>query len=211
MDTVTGPMADERLVARANSYCILARTLCSPATWDEGLLAGLRDHFQPLGAELGDLASNVANEMQYVWSDREPVSVAFAKLFIGPFEIDAPPYASLYLDPERRLMGPVSLAVAEFYAEAGLGPSAEGPRDAPDHVTHELEFMYFLAFESARSGDPIWMDRAARFWRTHLGDWLPRFAESLMRAERHPVYDALGKLLLRFAGEESVLFGVAHD
>lgn len=210
METAPGPIADERLVARANAYKSLARTLASPATWDDALLAGLREHFHPLGEELGDLATGVANEMQVAWTDREPVFVAFAKLLVGPFEIDAPPYASLYLDPERRMMGPVSLAAAQFYAEAGLGPTAEGPKDAPDHITHELEFMYFLAFEAARNDDAIWMERAARFWKTHLGAWLPQFAECLMRAERHPLYDALGKLLLRFASEESVLLA-GHD
>ena len=204
--TTGAAMTDEGLVARANAYSVLARALALPASWDEALLDGLRERFALLGDEIAELAQRVAHEMDLVWADREAVAVAFAQLFVGPFELDAPPYASLYLDPEQRLMGPVSLAVADLYADAGLAPSTEVPRDAPDHVGHELEFMYFLVFEAVESGEPIWMERAARFWNTHLGDWLPQFAEAVITARRHPLYDALGQLLLRFARDESRAF-----
>jgi TorA maturation chaperone TorD len=39
--------------------------------------------------------------------------------------------------------------------------------------------MYFLAFEEANSGDAVWHSRQARFWRDHLGQWLPRLAHQI--------------------------------
>ena len=159
-----------------------------------------------MGEEFHRLAQQVAAEMESALADRERADLAFAKLFLGPFEVDAPPYASLYLDPEHRLMGPVSLAVAEAYAEAGLGPVAEGARDAPDHITHELEFMYFVAFQSAHTAEPIWIERGVRFWRTHLGAWLPQLATSIEDSGRHSFYDALGALLREFASSEASAF-----
>lgn len=200
--TVMGSEVD-RLVARANAYSTLARALALPSTFDQELVANLREHFRPFGDEVLGLAASVATTMESVLAEPEPCSIAFAKLFLGPFEIDAPPYASLYLDPERRLMGPVSLAVAEAYAEAGLGPAAAGPKDAPDHIAHELEFMYFVAFEAARTGDPIWAERRSRFWTTHLQPWLSEFARRMAVADRHPLYTALASLLARFAADEA--------
>ena len=67
--------------------------------------------------------------------------------------------------------------------------------DVPDHVTHELEFMYFLAFNEAATGDSSWAERQVCFWREHLRLWLPRFADAVTRAGIHPVYDGLAQIL----------------
>lgn len=195
--------AEQRLVARANACKLLAQALEQPASWDRQLAEGFRQQFQALGPEVARLAQQVGAEMESALSGLEAVEIAFARLFLGPFELDAPPYASLYLDPERRLMGAASLAAAEAFAEAGLGPG-DGPRDAPDHVTRELEFMYYLAFQEAQTGDAIWGQRARRFWSSHLGVWLPEFSERIAAASAHPFYDALAALLSRFVREDRV-------
>ncbi|MFQ5506004.1 MAG: molecular chaperone [Planctomycetota bacterium] len=179
---------------RANTYHALARALGPPSAWDDTLR-------QALPAEPGRLAE----ALELAFEDRESAAVAHAKLFLGPFQIHAPPYASLYLDPQRRLMGPVSEEAARAYAEAGLAPS-DGPRDAPDHVSHELEFMYFLAFQEATAGEPVWAERQRRFWRNHLGRWLPDLARAIARAGLHPFYDALAEFLESFARSEETWF-----
>lgn len=111
----------------------------------------------------------------------DALSIAHAKLFLGPFEVLAAPWASVYLDPEQRLMGPFSRYAAEADAEAGLGPG-DGPSDAPDHVTRELEFMYFLTFQEPTTGGPTWLERQQRFWHEHLGLWLPKLADVVKEA-----------------------------
>ena len=102
-------------------------------------------------------------------------------------------------------MGQVSRFVAEAYADAGLA-RAEGVHEAPDHITHELEFMYWLAFQDVTRGEAVWEERQREFWTTHLGTWLPLFAGAIIRANRHPVYTALGELLLAFAKHETANF-----
>ncbi len=95
-------------------------------------------------------------------------------------------------------MGPISLYAAEAFAEAGLGP-ADGAGDAPDHVTRELEFMYFLAFQEATTGKQEWLERQQRFWREHLGQWLPQLADALgSAATDSSFYSHLSKLTREF-------------
>lgn len=194
------------LAARANGYNLLARCLSLPRAWDAGLAEQLRTGLSELGPALAGSAELVATALESARADRESVDLAYARLFLGPATIDASPYESAYLEPDGRIMGDVSLLVARAYAEAGLEP-APGPREAPDHVTHELEFLYYLAFEELSTTDPVWAARREAFWNEHAGLWLPRFAEAIRAARRHEFYDAFGELLERFVHEEALLYG----
>ncbi|MHC4451504.1 MAG: TorD/DmsD family molecular chaperone, partial [Planctomycetota bacterium] len=129
------------LVARSNAYQRLSRCLDDPAAWQPDLANTLTDPFGELDSKLGTRARETADRMRTALEDPTPLKVAYAKLFLGPFEVLAPPYASHYLERDGGILGPVSLAVADAYAEAGVGPGT-GPRDAPDHIAHELELMY---------------------------------------------------------------------
>lgn len=130
----------------------------------------------------------------------------YARLFLGPFEILAAPYASFYLDPEQRLMGEVSQAVAQRYAAAGLAPRDDLPCDAPDHIVNECEFLYYLAHQSLGSDDPA---RAAAlrqqfhsFAREHLAQWVPKFSDTILAVDKlHPFYTALAHFAQRFTNQ----------
>ena len=201
MKSIVTEMSAVTLVIRANAYHALARALDRPSAWQPDFARTLVDAF---GEGLGVPARAAADLAAAAASDLEPVSVAHAKLFLGPFEIAAAPWATFYLDPEQRLMGPATLYASEAYAAAGLGPG-KGPRDAADHVTHELEFMYYLAFQEATTDDPAWLERQERFWNEHLGRWLPEFAEAIRRADAHPFYQSLADVLLAFCEREDAL------
>ena len=181
---------------RANVFYALARALEPPRKWDTELPDLLADS---LGAELSHLATKILE-------NRELAEIAHAKLFLGPFEILVAPWGSFYLEEEPRLMGSTSYYAARAYAEAGLAPGQE-LKDAPDHVTHELEFMYFLAFNEATTGDPEWSERQERFWREHLGCWLPEFAEALADAAVHPFYQDLAQTISTVCVSESDVLG----
>ncbi len=180
--------------SRANLYFTLARALEPPRNWTDetpGLFLG---GFDGMGSPLDVLGERLASKARDLLEDRDPVAIAHAKLFLGPFQILAAPWASFYLEDDPRLMGPSSQYAAMAYADAGLAPS-EKLRDAPDHVTHEMEFMYFLAFSEATTGDHEWADRQGRFWREHLGQWLPRFAQAVAQEKIHPFYNTLAEAL----------------
>ena len=181
---------DSVAATRANVYYALARALDQPNNWDSDLPQILVEAMAPMPEPLPALGERMASHVSRLIEDREQASIAHAKLFLGPFEILAAPWACFYLEDEPKLMGPTSQYAAQAYADAGLAPS-EKRKDTPDHVTHELEFMYYLAFNQATTEDAQWEERAVRFWRDHLGRWLPRFADAVADAAVHPFYDVL--------------------
>jgi TorA maturation chaperone TorD len=187
---------DHLSTARVNLYQLLARALGPVADMDETDPQLLHQICPKLSGDLRDSAASLAIAWEAALDDRLPLAVAQARLFLGPFEILAPPYESLYLDPEQRLMGQVSQSVACAYAEAGLAPGP-GPNEVPDHITHELEFMYFVGFQAISTGEPIWSARQQQFRTDHLSRWLPLLAGDILRADVHPFYNALAQLLSR--------------
>ena len=189
-------------VRRANAYQALTVALARPADWQPDFPTALSEAFSDHMGVLVALGKDLSIRAEAALADLEPVSVAHARLFFGPFEIQAAPWASFYLDPGQRLTGVASQYAARAYAEAGLGPSEDRPRGIPDHVTHELEFMYFLAFQEATTADHVWLERQRRFWNEHLGRWLPQFADAVERADTHPFYLALAVLLRAFCASE---------
>lgn len=180
--------------AQVNLYHLLARALGPVAEMDTNDPELLRQICPELDEHLGGLAARLAGAWESALDDRRPLAVAYARLFLGPFEILASPYASFYLDPDQRLMGEVSQSVALAYAQAGLGPGP-GTHEVPDHITYELEFMYFAGFQAISTGDPIWSARQQQFWSDHLSRWLPRFADNITQANVHAFYDLLGRTL----------------
>jgi TorA maturation chaperone TorD len=207
MSTDTLPTAGEdQVVRRANAYHALVQALSPPGEWAPTLPQILSDGLMPLGGKLENLAEGLATEAETAMNSRENLSVAYAQLFVGPFNIQAAPWASLYLDPEQRLMGQASQYAIQAYAEAGLGPSS-GRKDPPDHIMHELEFMYYLVFQEATTGETAWRDRQRRFWNEHLGQWLPKLAQAVRIAELDPYYGALAEFLRGFADLEDALLG----
>ena len=185
-------------VLLANSFHALARAYSPPDSWPEDLPELIESATGPLGGDCSRLGRDLAALIRGEENWPESLAPAHARLFIGPFDIQAPPWASLYLDPEQQLMGEASRYAAKAYADAGLGPVA-GPADAPDHLTRELEFMYFLAYREYESEDPLWRTRQENFWQQHLGAWLPQVATLVRDASDDvPVYRSLAELTLAF-------------
>ena len=113
--------------------------------------------------------------------DLGALQVEFSRLFVGPFGTPAPPYGSVYLDGDKSFMGESALDVRQRYQEEGLGLSTRF-HETPDHITAELEFVYFLtvkALEAAAQGDPDasgrYLEKRKRFLADHLDAWTPEF------------------------------------
>ncbi|MBG3876567.1 hypothetical protein FVW20_05890, partial [Desulfovibrio oxamicus] len=69
------------------------------------------------------------------WDEEEYL---FNRLFVGPGPVAAPPYASVYLETERRLMGEATLFAREAYAALGLASPWQGSLP-DDHIGLELD------------------------------------------------------------------------
>ena len=191
--------------ATANLGYLLARAFQQPDTFSgdeprllrEALSASEKE-LEPEGTELGRQWEHALSE------DRTLLMRDYARLFLGPFEILAAPYASFYLDPEKQLMGEVSQEVARRYAEAGLAPREDEPSDAPDYIVNECEFLYYLAHQYLSTEDAAeageWNRRYGTFARGHFAQWVPPFCEAILAVDPlHPFYPALARFGRLFA------------
>jgi TorA maturation chaperone TorD len=132
-------------------------------------------------------------------ADLEPLKVDFSKLFVGPYNLFAAPYGSVYLDGERKIMGDSTLDVKNRYREAGLD-TARDFKDAPDHISAELEFMYYLVFKEieALSKADIetaidFIQKQKSFLEDHLMAWVPQFAADIIEHAETSFYRNLAK------------------
>ena len=181
--------------ARGNLYHLLAKCFSSPLEMQQQHVAHLRSAMADLGPALQEPAIALAQAWEVALEDREALALAYARLFLGPFQIFASPYASFYLEPDQHLMGAVSQNIARTYAAAGLAPGP-GPREAPDHVAVEWEFMYFLTYQYLTTVDERWIEQRRRFCATHLTQWMPSLAQLIHQADQHAFYNALADMLL---------------
>jgi TorA maturation chaperone TorD len=187
-------MAGSPEEVRANLYYLLGRVFSSPLVMKESDPQALRTIIPSRPAALQGAALKLAEAWERALEDREALSLAYARHFLGPFEILSPPYASSYLEPDQRLMGKVSQQVAHFYIEAGLG-SGQGPHEAPDHVALEWEFMYYLTYQYLKTSEERWIEQRERFRSTHLNCWMPSFLAAIKKTAAHEFYCCAATLL----------------
>jgi putative dimethyl sulfoxide reductase chaperone len=138
----------------------------------------------------------------------ENLQVEYARLFVGPFHLPAPPYESVYRDGSGQLlMGQSTLEVRSFYLEEGLDLS-ETVLDLPDHIIAEMEFMSHLcATESClRSGNSCeaekYLEKQERFLSEHLSKWVPAFTQAISSSALEEFFRLLAGLTNDF---------IAHD
>ena len=132
----------------------------------------------------------------------EEMAVDFARLFVGPFELVAPPYGSVYLEKNRRLMGDSTMAVHKIYQEAGLSLEV---KEAPDHIALELEFMHYLCLceaEAATKDNEEQVHKVAvmqaGFMQNYLGPWIRDFCGNIRTGADHGFYTHLADCLEGF-------------
>ena len=192
---------------RSDIYKLLAECYYPP---DEILSGKIRD--------LDDKLSLICHRARqdFNWNGRKilkaenltELEVEYARLFVGPYTLQAPPYGSVYLEPERRIMGNSTMDVINRYRQSGL-VVAEDYKDAPDHIAAELEFMHFLIFraiDAANRGDADHMvaslNNQQAFLEIHLGAWIHEFAGKVIENASTPFYRNLARATETFIKDD---------
>ncbi len=151
-------------------------------------------------------AAPFSRKMEHALSvySNEDLSVEHAKLFVGPYELKAPPYGSVYLDREKRVMGDSTMEVIRTYQKHGLSIVDEF-KELPDHMCAELEFMYYLIHkevEALRNTDTKralkWIEPQEAFFNTFLSPWVPAFCARIQEGTDNEFYRALAECVLTF-------------
>lgn len=142
--------------------------------------------------------------------DSNVLQVDYAKLFIGPFMALAPPYGSIYLEDKRRLMGDSTVDVRQHYLSLGLDLSVDF-KEAPDHITAELEFMHVLINQAEGAIEDLDGQLLSEnihhqqiFLEKHLGAWITAFADKMAEHANTDYYRNLATLTRIFITEDMV-------
>jgi TorA maturation chaperone TorD len=174
---------------------------------------GLSEKLEDLELNMADVCEPAAEWVQSMRKEfegnanLEPLKIDFSKLFVGPYTLFAAPYGSVYLDGERKIMGDSTLDAKTRYREAGLD-TAQNFKDAPDHISAELEFMYYLifkeieAFSKADTETAIdFIQKQKFFLEDHLMAWVPEFAGSITEHAENQFYRNLARATEAFLKE----------
>ena len=143
----------------------------------------------------------------------EDFEVQFAKLFIGPYHLLAPPFGSIYLDNNRQIMGDSTLDVAKRYLTVGLTVD-EDFANPPDHIRAELEFMHVLITTELGYLHKGCADEAAEclvqqyeFLNSHLGQWIVAFTDLTIKEAHLPYFKYLAATTRQFIREDMQWLG----
>ncbi len=134
------------------------------------------------------------------WTD--PLSLEFARLFIGPTHPPAIPFASFYLSETRTLMTEETMGVRKQYLEAGL--ALKNLYQMPDdHIAFELDFLYYLtakSLELSENGENIEAEKLLKLRHDFLTDhfvlWAPTFANRIIQSTGENYFRGAASFLL---------------
>lgn len=195
---------DSATSTREDIYRLLAGCYYPPtaAFFEEDCCGALAILLQDTAEDAAKYARAAADALKSV--SPETLAVEHARLFIGPFQLVAPPYGSIYLDDAKTVMGDTTARVAAFYHNCGL-QLAEDFHELPDHFAVELEFMSFLAFkqrEAQISGDTEEVARIRLLQEEFLGrfllPWLDPFTAVISNDGEAPFYKAIARCTATF-------------
>lgn len=191
--------------ARRDCYKLLAACFYQPQIklfQDENVFAVLGNMLARVCPDAVSSAENMSTSiMEY---NDEELLVEYARLFIGPNGLLAPPYGSVYLDKGGNVMGESTARVMEFYNAEGLSMD-EQFQNPPDHITAEMEFMYYLAYHEVealekhdREKAVYFLNRQEAFLRMFLDGWVAPFCEKIKEGTENGFYQALADCLSVF-------------
>ncbi len=193
--------------ARSRTYEIFARLFDYPdqafgqAIRNGELAETIRETLRALDPSL--LEGSDWDALGNAGEAEDDLAVEYTRLFdVGASGPPCPLYGGLYAGARMKTME----ETVRFYNHFGLTLS-DDPREMPDHITTELEFLHFLAFREAEAlhgGEDAGPFRRAQrdFAARHPGRWVPQLRERLDAQDPMPFFRELVCQLERF---------LAHD
>lgn len=147
----------------------------------------------------------------FAGQDLQTLLVDYTRLFIGPSQPRAMPYASFWLTDDQSMRHEATMAVVDFYEQGGFDVS-EDFRELPDHVAVELEFLYLLTYTQHQAqlaqldgnADELSVANALRrrFLEEHFAAWLGPFVAAVESGAETAFYRELAAFTERFVRME---------
>ncbi len=194
-----------RHLARADVYRLLSACFYQPEEifLEEELFGQLKTSMAKASPQR--VPDGASLESSFRNAGQEALQLDYSRLFLGPFEIPAKPYGSVYLDGEKVVMGDSTLQALALYREGDF-EIAEDFREMPDHVAVELEFLYLLSFRIGQAKNDEERNRLValkrRFLEEHLGRWVGTFSEAIRQSAESDFYKQLADLTEQVVRED---------
>lgn len=136
--------------------------------------------------------------------DYENLHWDYTRMFIGPLELPAPPWESVYVRKDHLLFQENTIAVQRKYEEFGFVIRDQN-MEAEDHVGFELDFMFHLnelCIEAIEKAEPnalshlyYLIDQQEKFLENHLLVFVPEFSERVIESAETQFFKGMAKLL----------------
>lgn len=149
----------------------------------EVLTSSAWEHEWPPIAGLENAAALIRQGLGAPW--RNTLEATYQRLFIGPHALPAPPWGSVYLDPEGVLFGESTLALRRWLEEANIAvDKREG--EPEDHIG----LLLLLAAWLADNNPSLLNDLVGQ----HVLTWSGRYLTLLEQGAGHPFYQGMAQL-----------------
>ena len=141
---------------------------------------GIEETMEGLKAlEAGDCGECFDDVQQVIeagraFATRTDGHLAYTRLFIGSFKMEAPPYASYYLDGEHLLAGKTSAEVRGVYRQFGIELSDDEKAPA-DHIRYLLAFLALMARRWEETGAEAFAEAYGDFRDAYVRPWVRSF------------------------------------
>lgn len=131
----------------------------------------------------------------------EELAIEYARLFIGPKNPPAVPYASFYLSESHLLITDETIDVRKRYLEAGMAVK-ELYSIPDDHIGIELEFIYYLTQKIIELFEQGQREEASRlfeirsdFLKEHMASWVLSFVDKIREFTQEDFYKGASFIL----------------
>ncbi|MCB0208794.1 MAG: molecular chaperone TorD family protein [Anaerolineae bacterium] len=212
------PIASEREIERVSAYRLLAWGLMYPTAERVAKLNHWQESLQKVLTPLSLQARPIVTALSLL-PKSEPDCLAllqeeYERLFIDDVpELLAPPYASAYSLSGEIIRYPAR-SVLEAYRQAELAFYSDS-FELPDHLSVQLEFMYYLSNEMLTARYLNRLERAAmfhefqrQFLQDHLLYWVPTWCHNVSKGDRLGYYTALAQLINDWLNNEAYELGL---
>ena len=157
-----------------------------------------------LPAKVAQQLTALAEEVQSV--DASQLQTEHRRVYTHILSLDCPPCETLYTARHLFQETQELSDIAGFFRAFGL-ELAE--RERPDHISVELEFMYFLTYKEAyalqhhgRAKARLCREAQRKFMQDHLGRWAFQFARRLKEKAQGGYFGCLASLTEAFLSAE---------
>ncbi len=136
-----------------------------------------------------------ALETSRQFDSQTAAQLAYTRLFIGSMRMEAPPYASYYLEEGHTLYGQAAVEVESIYRQFGIELDSNEIAP-PDHLRYLLAFLALLAKRYEETGEEAFAEAYADFCEEYVFTWIDDCRKLVDRNAEEPYYPALMALIV---------------